>query len=303
MNNPQRSFDDKTRSELGIYVYGLLDPLSKRVFYIGKGGGNSSENLEGGSNLRIFDHFFEVESALAAGRQLTAKQLAIKAVWDRGNDVECHIFRRLLRDPQEAFQVEGGIIVALRLSTNGGPDNDNDGRNVERHGALTLQDALDLGAPLVNPSRACEVVLFNIGTSLANRAARTPDDYYECTRAEWVLGLYYRDRPDLVAVGVQNEISRGVFGALQWNLTRSKQNPDKQGRLRTVNYHSFKGEWLPPENELLGKNWKEVLGKAPWRKRGGAIVVHFDGEGNFSILRGASEQTRGHSFSCVPKKA
>ena len=33
-------FDNKTIEKLGFYVYGLIDPDTKSMFYIGKGSGN-----------------------------------------------------------------------------------------------------------------------------------------------------------------------------------------------------------------------------------------------------------------------
>ena len=34
-------FSDKTIEELGYYVYSLTDPRNNKIFYIGKGCGNS----------------------------------------------------------------------------------------------------------------------------------------------------------------------------------------------------------------------------------------------------------------------
>jgi hypothetical protein len=299
MHNQLRDFDDSTRSALGIYVYGLIDPRDDRVFYVGKGGGSKADKLEGSSNLRIFEHFYEVEKALRAGRALSAKQATIQAVWDKGMNVGCHIFRRRLQSPDEAFDVEAGIIAALRESKNGMPDNDNNGMHLKSRGYLSLQDALDLGAPPVSPGVPITVLLLNIGTSLAKRADRTAEDYYECTRSEWVLGEGFRQSCE-VAIGIQNEISRAAFKNLTWELTRTATKPNKRGGTATTNYFSFEGTPVEDGHELLGRNWGRVLSEVPWRKRGGALVVRFDGQAKFQIIRGASETRRGVLHPCIP---
>ena|GEM_PF-3872639 len=94
MVNRLRNFDGRIKDELGIYVYGLVDLRTNpgRVFYVGKGGGN----FEDRSNLRLFDHFWATESAVATGNVLTSKQQTISNVWGSGQDVAWHIFRRRL---------------------------------------------------------------------------------------------------------------------------------------------------------------------------------------------------------------
>lgn len=57
--NLENDFDDITYAKLQCYVYALRSPIDKRIFYIGKAGGKTSQG-----NRRVLAHFDETEDWL-----------------------------------------------------------------------------------------------------------------------------------------------------------------------------------------------------------------------------------------------
>lgn len=300
--NSLRQFDVQSLAALGIYVYGLISPLTRRIFYVGKGGGRFDK--DGGGNQRVFDHLDSTEAALRRGQALSSKQTTIKEIWDQGLDVEIHFFRRRLRDDAEAFHVEAAVIAALIMSAQGKPDNDTNGNNNGDHGSLTLKGALDKGAPLVNPITQFSVLICPIDASLnRHKGEITPEVIYQCTRAEWVIGQRQMSVPNLIAVCVQDNISRGVYSDLVWSCTSStrtlKNSKKKNGEEihHTTNKHSFDAGCKHEMHVLLGQNWQIVRSRAPRIKFGGLLGVKFDGNGRFEFFLGGRD---GEQYSCLP---
>jgi len=289
VKNIRRALDERSLAELGIHVYGLSDPLTNRVLYVGKGGGKFEDDT---GNLRVFSHFREAEQELERTvkdplAQSSAKCLAIHAVWERGEDVRVSFYRRRLRDEREAFHVEAAVIAALTESSQGSTANANSGMHLDDHGALTLSEVVDCGAPPVNPPVAVRVLLFNIATSLSKRKSRTPSDVYECTRYAWArLG---KPATDIIAIGYSGNISRGGFVNPQWHK-------EDDGRL---SFTAEKSSWLDQEHPLVGHSFNAVLQLTPWRLRNGVIGVEFDGAGQFRIFRGASTEVAKRWYTCV----
>jgi hypothetical protein len=188
--------------------------------------------------------------------------------------VRIHFYRRCLRDEREAFHVESAAIAALSTSIHGKTENENDGMYLQEHGPMSLQEAVDRGAPPVSPTSSCRALLFNIGTSLAARPARTPADVYEC----------------IIAIGYSGDISRGAFLYPIW-----VEEPDGRMSFSTVG-----SNWLSENHELIGRNYSAVLTLTPWRLWNGVIGVEFDGAGRFCIFRGASSEVANKWYPCLP---
>lgn len=93
------SFSEKSLLSLGdYYVYGLIDPRNKKIFYIGKGTGN-----------RVFEH--ERESILNPD----SEKLKLKTIADiksEGLEVEKIIINSNLTE-SEAFAAEASLINAF----------------------------------------------------------------------------------------------------------------------------------------------------------------------------------------------
>lgn len=90
-------FKESVKEALGYYVYALVDPRNKRIFYIGKGCGD-----------RVFQH---AEDALNENIE-SLKLSTIRDIRHSGLDVEYYILRHNLTE-DEAFLVESSIIDLL----------------------------------------------------------------------------------------------------------------------------------------------------------------------------------------------
>ena len=91
-------FSQKVQEELGYYVYCLVDPRDKKIFYVGKGVGN-----------RVFAH---VNDALENVDYITDKIDTIKEILAAGLKVDHYIIRHKLTE-EDAFTVESVLIDFL----------------------------------------------------------------------------------------------------------------------------------------------------------------------------------------------
>ena len=91
-------FSQKAQEELGYYVYCLVDPRDKKIFYIGKGVGN-----------RVFAHACD---ALEYEDVNTDKLEKIREIIKSGHEVEHYIIRHKLTE-EDALTVESVLIDFL----------------------------------------------------------------------------------------------------------------------------------------------------------------------------------------------
>ena len=88
------------KEALGYYVYALVDPRDRKIFYIGKGKGN-----------RIFQH---AEAALVENTS-DLKLDTIRSIISAGENVEHYIVRHHLEE-KEAYLIESTLIDMLTYS-------------------------------------------------------------------------------------------------------------------------------------------------------------------------------------------
>ncbi|WCL50779.1 LEM-3-like GIY-YIG domain-containing protein [Leptospira sp. GIMC2001] len=93
-----KKFNKKIQEALGYYVYGLIDPFTKRIFYIGKGGKNS----------RPHEH-------LKPSKIETDKTLKISEIRKRKKEPIIDIIRYGLESNEIAHQIEAAIIDTIGL--------------------------------------------------------------------------------------------------------------------------------------------------------------------------------------------
>ena len=96
MEIPQ--FSQKAQEELKYYVYCLVDPRDKRIFYIGKGKDN-----------RVFDH---ANDALDSENRVTDKLDKIREIISSGHQVLHYIIRHKLSE-EDALTIESVLIDFL----------------------------------------------------------------------------------------------------------------------------------------------------------------------------------------------
>lgn len=279
MRNPQRNFDPFVRAKLGIYVYLLIDPVERRVFYVGKGGGS----LDSSGNSRVFAHFDEADNRTSSSR----KVLTIRAIWATGRDVEWQIVRRGLSSPEEAFHVEAAIIDALSLSSNGRPDNDQSGHGVTTHSYLSQTEVLALGAPAVNPDQHCFVFVFDINKAVARHsgiAMISPRALYRATRRAWAVGDRLRQLAPAYAVGTIERISYAAFSIRAWKAEDRTLTGNTSREQKYAFHRHLPGQHEPNPvvDQLLRRDWQAVLQPVTgYRQWGRPVAVEFYGNGMF----------------------
>lgn len=110
IQNTEKPFDNNINMKLGYHVYGLFDPETGAIFYIGKAGGK-----EGRGNARVLSHFSEAKDRINKPNN-SPKVDRIHEIWKRGQDVEWKILRSGLTSEDEAFAVEAALIDTLEVS-------------------------------------------------------------------------------------------------------------------------------------------------------------------------------------------
>ncbi|NJD08197.1 MAG: GIY-YIG nuclease family protein [Methylococcaceae bacterium] len=268
IGNDELPFDPQITAALKCYVYVLRDPRDRKIFYVGKAGG------EGQGNQRVLDHFDEAKKALNDPAQCRSPKVQrIIEIWSADEDVEWFIVRWGL-DPTTAMHVEAAVIDVLDISQNGPTLNSNKGFGVNEHGILSSEEVYGrFAAQLVNPPVPYDrVFIFPI-----HNALKEDRDVYDATRRCWQLSTKFQHLP-AIAVGVAKGISRGVFNIVNW----------KQGC--EPNKWEFDGTNLNP-HPLLNCNFYTIISRAMgYFQRGNYLVVEFDGNGNFRFLRGSANR-------------
>jgi hypothetical protein len=258
--NSQSSFSILNRVTLGKYVYCLVDPRDKKVFYVG----------QAKTKARLKDHFKEAENyfsqTLKPGHY-SPHLLRINEIWAANEEVEWHIIASNLQDQKALDAVEAAIIDLLRISQNGPALNKIKGK----HSTFLDQEGLvSISAQPVNPSINLPFVfIFPIQNQLAN--GLTP---YEATRKAWYVKKEYREKTGAVAVGLSGNISKGVFQIGNW------VNHDKKHQFNKVDLES---DIL---DQLLEKHWGKIISGVGYWQRGNYLIIEFNGKGEFRYIRG-----------------
>lgn len=271
--NTQRTFDILQKEKLGKYVYALRDPRDGKIFYVGQG-----------INDRVFEHFNEADNCINSSmpfKQMSSKIIRILDIWNNNEDVEWIILaHNIPTDNNVADLIESAIFDGLSESQNGETLNEVSPPNSSR----LLPDDLDaMAAEFVNPTTPYDnVFIFPIQNALTRGISP-----YNATRTTWAVSSYYQALTTAYAVGLKNSISKGSFEISSWtNVTgTSKQEFTSPGHPNPTDHQP-----------LLNKNWNNVLAVAKgfWQ-RGNYLIVAFNGNGQFRIIRGSKDTTTWHN--------
>jgi hypothetical protein len=98
-NIRQFNFSLKTQEALKYYVYMLVDPRDKTIFYVGKGQGN-----------RAFDHARDALKEPDKTKEKNEKLDTIRSIIAQGKEVIIYIVRHGLTDESTAFEIESTLI-------------------------------------------------------------------------------------------------------------------------------------------------------------------------------------------------
>lgn len=186
-----------TREHLGFYVYGLVDPDGREIFYIGKAS----------SNNRAFDH-------LNAAPSETQKSTRIAEIRARGEEPLVEILRYGLSNEKEAFEVEAALIDAFGLEK---LTNLVRGHGIDR-GRLTIAEVERLyGSKNVTVTEVPEpVMLFFINKTYYPTIP--PHELYDCVRQFW-YGVSQKTRQGekyKIALGVVDGVVISAYTIAGW---------------------------------------------------------------------------------------
>lgn len=212
----------RVSTELGTYVYALIDPRNRSVFYVGKGHGN-----------RVFGHVWaaleenerrqSLEDPESDTPEVKAAVIArIRDIYDAGHEVEHYVLAHRIAaapsDDRAADATLGVLVGALGLLEPGSdaPTLINlEGGAGEQRAAriddLVLQYAAE---PVPNLPTPC-VVLEVKGA--AERGA-APEEIYELARQSWAAGTAVRNSANLPVIVFADNIVRAAYRAQSWTM-------------------------------------------------------------------------------------
>ncbi|MFG1783908.1 GIY-YIG nuclease family protein [Rhodococcus oryzae] len=211
----------RVAEQLGVYVYALLDPRNRSVFYAGSGRGN-----------RVFGHVWaaleETESLrLIEGKEtdhpeVTAATIRrIRDIYDSGHEVEHYIVQHQVTaadDDRTAEGIAGALVGVLGLIE---AETDTPGLTNLAGDALELRAALvdDLvlqyeAEPVPNLPTPC----FLVEVKGAAKRGATPDEIYAMARQSWAAGNAVRETARIPVIVFADNIVRAVYRAESWAM-------------------------------------------------------------------------------------
>lgn len=230
-----KRFSEKSLLSLGeYYVYGLIDPRNKQIFYIGKGTGN-----------RVFEH--ELES-LGSPDSEKLKLKTISDIKAAGLDVQKVIINSNLTE-NEAFAAEASLINIFNYVSNVRLTNIVSGHHSSE--ALSVEEYEKIyGAPELS----AEDIKHNILVIKINRLYKRDIDkdvLYDAVRGIWRASKEKVKTIDYV-FGVYNSLIVAVYKPTEWFVC--KEARDKLPRQDIV---------LTPKTEnrlfFVDKNFEQGL--------------------------------------------
>jgi hypothetical protein len=197
-------FSQAIIEKLGYYVYLLMDPESKQIFYIGKGMGD-----------RIYAHI----NAALTDELPTDKLEKIRGIIDKGLEVQ-HILHRHGLTEKEAFEVEAALIDMVGLSD---LTNQVQGQNSDDRGQMFISEAI---AKYQAPTAEISEPVILITVNKLYRPCMEPSMLYEITRGKWVIGV--RRNKAKYAFSVYKGIIREAYEIHGWQVAHSEDTELKQ---------------------------------------------------------------------------
>lgn len=218
-------FSQKVQEELGYYVYCLVDPRDKKIFYIGKGIGN-----------RVFAHACD---ALEYEDVSTEKLEKIREIIKSGHEVEHYILRHKLTE-EDALTVESVLIDFLtyqEFNTESLLTNIVAGHHQWNEGIKTVDQIMqiyDCKPLLLKPGH--KLLMVNLNRTYMKKSEdgmRVNSDLYEITRKYWKVSKHNADQIDYL-LGVYKGVVRCVLKpTTKWLPFKHRE---KDGRI-TIRYY------------------------------------------------------------------
>lgn len=195
-------FSQKAQEELGYYVYCLVDPRDRKIFYIGKGIGN-----------RVFAH---AGDALEYEDVNTDKLEKIREIIKSGREVVHYIIRHRLSE-EDALTVESVLIDFLTykdFNTESLLTNIVAGHHQWDEGIKTVNEIKQLyDCEPLQLQKGHKLLMVNLNRSYITKTAdgmKVRSDLYEITRGHWRVSKVNADQVNYV-LGVYRGVVRCVI--------------------------------------------------------------------------------------------
>ncbi|WP_159920762.1 GIY-YIG nuclease family protein [Rhodococcus sp. WAY2] len=207
-------FPKRVGDELGSYVYALLDPRNRSVFYVGKGRGTRVYGYVWEA-LAVDEHRKTLEDSEKDAPEVTAATIArIREIYDSGHEVEHYIVaHRLNATGDVAEAISDGLIGALGLLE--GSVLTNLAAGAGEHRAVPVDDLVLQYAAEPVPNLPTPCVLLEVPRA-AERGV-TPDDIYERARGPWAAGAAVRNSENIPVIVFADNIVRAAYRAKSWS--------------------------------------------------------------------------------------
>lgn len=208
-------FSEKSLISLGeYYVYGLIDPRTNQIFYIGKGTGN-----------RVFEHEKESMNRPDSDK---LKLKTISEIKSFGLDVKKIIINCNLTE-SEAFAAEAALINAFNYVSDVGLTNIVAGHHSSE--ALSVEDFEKMyGADELHKEDIKHKILV-IKINKLYRRNMSAQELYDTVRGVWRASINNARSVDYV-FGVYNSLIVAVYKPTQWY--QCKDAPEKRPRQNEI---------------------------------------------------------------------
>lgn len=234
-----KSFKQSVKEALKYYVYALVDPRDKRIFYVGKGTGD-----------RVYQH---AEASLDEMNE-SLKLAKIRDIHNTGLDVEYYILRHNLTE-KEAFLVESVVIDLLTyeaFNTDHFLTNLVSGHHQWNEGIKTENEINILyDCKKIEPIPGEKLLLVSLNNTYKQSKAkgiyRRADDY-ESTRKYWKLSDVRANKIQYI-LGIYRGIVRIVIKV----NSRSKTSIGENGEIYDPPRYIFEGE-IQHDSPYLNKD-------------------------------------------------
>jgi hypothetical protein len=180
-------------SQLRYYVYLLVDPRTRRAFYVGKG-----------FRRRVLDHFGD--------QQRSRKTAIIRALKRRGMSPSLEILTHGLADEATAYRIESAAIDLLSRDT---LTNKVRGQHSRVFGRMTLRQVIGKYAEPVKIGHPAILIRIN----QRYRHGISEQELYEATRGVWKVGA--RRATVRYAMAVYEGVVREVYEIAAWHSAGS----------------------------------------------------------------------------------
>lgn len=228
-------FSSQTTKHLGHYVYALVDPRDKNIFYVGKASGNN----------RAYDH-------LNSDFDETSKHRRIKEIRLAKMEPVVEILRYGLESQEACFEVEAAIIDTLGLEN---LTNQVRGHGVNRGRQTAAEvERLHGSKPVDVATIKDKLMLFFINQTYSPTMSEM--EIYDCVRQFWSgVSVSRRTRdesgnlPYATALGIADSVIVRAYSIAEWFPAGTT--------LSTRGYSRGEGRWefvgqLQPDHPLVG---------------------------------------------------